>query len=199
MQVCDQWFLNAIINDLALWGCRLAFCLPDAFTSTSSTALSPEAIIVARHIFCAMKECHRLRSALELFPSDHSRREFFKKLSGISKVMRKYVEDDIWKRSFSHLENPSSITPFRGNYLYRDEPSVFYPENLMGNVPFWHSINVGQNVWNKWLENRCEYEFPRKENKIVQRLPHVSLRIAHRTKFMYETVENSYGKVSRHI
>jgi hypothetical protein len=197
VKVCSQWFLDAIINDLEKCGIQLAANL-DPFQASLSTELGTKTIIPAKNIFCAIEACRRLRSSLELFPSDRSRRRFFKKLSAISKAMREFIESYEWKDMYSLYSEVSSSDPFKGFYHHRDRTSLLYPERLMGKVPYWHPLNVGQNIWNKWLENRCDYEFPRTENKIIQRLPYVSLRIAHRTNFMYDIVERSYQQVSSH-
>jgi hypothetical protein len=194
---CDQWFLDALAEDLLIWSFRLALELPNT-GSTKNTRLGLEATIAAQNVFCIMRECRRLRSALDLFPSDRSRREFFKKLSPISKAMREFAEAHsgmdmdplVWQRSNYH--------PWAWTDLERNQSGSFFPGGLMGNVPFWHPLNIGQNIWNKWLDNRCCYEIPRTENKIIQRLPEQALRYAHRMKFMYIVVEASFQQVSKH-
>lgn len=167
-------------------------------TATPNTILGREAIIAAQNVFFVMNECRRLRSALEIFPSDAARKEFFKQLSLISKAMRELKEAHLWMDMDPVAWQKSLYNSWTWTELHRNRSDFFFPESLTGRVPFWHPLNIGQNIWNKWLENRCRYEIPGTENKIIQRLPDLALRISHRTKFMYNIVERSYEQVSKH-
>jgi hypothetical protein len=181
------------------WSFQLALLLPH--TGSTKTRLGRKAIMTAQNVFCIMRECRRLRSALDLFPSDSSRGDFFRQLSLISKGMREfkeaYIEMDMDPVAFVALER-SHYDSWNWTDIDRNKSGSFFPERLIGNVPFWHPLNLGQNIWNRWLDNRCCYEIPHIENKIIQRLPDLALRIAHRTKFMYDIVERSYAQVSKH-
>lgn len=197
MRVCGQWFLDAVIDDL--YKCSIQFLTSlDPNRTSLKTGLGRSTIYPAKNILCVIEACRRLRSALELFPSDHSRKHFFEEVSIISEAIGEFIESYEWKDMYSLHSEISSSDPFKGIYPYRDKTSLFFPERLMGKVPYWHRLNVGQNIWNKWLDNRRDYEIPRTENNIIQRLPHVLLRIAQRTNFMYDIVERSYHQVRWH-
>lgn len=195
MRVCSEWFLNAIITDLERCTIQLAMDI-DPHKSSLSTQLGRKAVVPAKNIFHVMEACRRLRSSPDLFPSDHTRRNFFERLSEISKGMREFIESYKWKDMYSLRLKNSLPDLFKGPIADEDKNSLPYPGS-MGDFPYWHPLNVGQNVWNKWLENRCDYEIPPTESKIVQRLPSTALRIANRNYFMYEIAEENYEEVSR--
>jgi hypothetical protein len=152
-------------------------------------------------LFNVMKECHRLRSAPQLFPSTSARREFFCKIAIMSKNLlrfkyiiehqRKYISR-VKEHFRNNVKGPKLVKKV-GGIWFRVKP---YGTGTLKNL---HPGGVdATRPWNHWLGNLAvRPPNGRLRVEISQRIPLIGLKILRRTKFMYGVVRRSYLGVSR--
>jgi hypothetical protein len=163
-----------------------------------------EVATVGKNLLYLMKECHRLYLAQDMFPPVYSKDKedffsnVFKTFTGFRSAVKEMSITSLQNRRHNKMAKALVLKALGPEVARLSSLGVRYSSRPLEDQPTWHPRKCADKTWNEWLKNLKvnEYQHPGEQNRIHHQLPEMGMRIHHRTKYMYETVEQSYMLVS---
>jgi hypothetical protein len=178
-----------LLKDLKKSLCALILNLPHL---EMDRVLPTHTQLLAMTVFTVMKECRRLHSAPELFPSAAARETFHAELQHICQNMRR-VKNSLVVTAMAGLKVKKAFDPVLAKQIEGKWFRLNTPRTIK--LPPFHPGGP-KHPWNKWFDNsNKEYSEDGKHKKIIQRAPAVAFHLGHKVIAMYNMSRKNFLQV----
>lgn len=173
---CEPGFLQALINDIFILTHLSSHKILRIKSIHIDQPLPKDVGTIARNLCAVMRQCRRLKSAPELFPSVEAKNEFLKMMSKVMPIM--------------------SIIPISTSTKHTIESHYFWTRifevNSKSVIPH-PNTPYNRNPWNNWLDNSAD---PRPGwISLQQKIPRYGDKLMKRITLEYNAIEADFRLV----